>query len=98
MTKPIATIGTDNDFVELFMDRVNDLVRLYARGTQHIGSVPDYSSIGKVMVCEEDAVNAAVDLEYAAFDFLDARGGRGYKDNGLGFGEAVEKALGEVNA
>lgn len=100
MIQPIAAIGTQSDFAELFMTRDGDQITLHCRGTEyteHTGRTI-YTDIGSKTVCDEDAVNAACDLWYDAAAFLDARGGRGYKDNGLGFGEAVEKVLDGVSA
>lgn len=100
MTNIISTMGTDNTFVSLHFARQGDKIHLKAIATEWVGAY-GYTDVGEVVVDEEDAVNAACDLEWDAAEFLGIRDA--YKDNPAfrkdqGFGEAVEKVLDEVSA
>jgi hypothetical protein len=90
----ISRIGTDDTFVELSFRRLGDLVELVATRVEYNAFTGRYlrDEIGREVVEEEDAVNAAVDLEWKAVDVLDETDDRGYADP-MGFGEAVEAEL-----
>src|SRR4051812_26250130 len=88
----IATIGTDEVFVELALRRLGAVTQLTATMIEYNAFSGKYlrDEIGvEIADNEEDAISAADDLEWIAVQQLDARGNRGYKTP-CGFGEAVE--------
>jgi phosphoribulokinase len=90
----ISRRGTDDTFVELSFRRLGELVELVATRVEYNAFTGRYlrDELGREVVEEEDAENAAVDLEYIALQNLDESNDRGYADP-CGFGEAVEREL-----
>ena len=90
----ISRIGTDDTFVELSFRRLGGLVELVATRVEYSAYSGRYlrDELGREVVEEEDAENAAVDLEWIAQQNLDETGDRGTKDP-CGFGEAVDLEL-----
>jgi hypothetical protein len=90
----ISRLGSDDTFVELSFRRLGLLIELVATRVEYCAFSGRYlrDEIGREVVEEEDAVNAACDLEWAAVDVLDETDDRGYADP-MGFGEAVEAEL-----
>jgi hypothetical protein len=89
----ISRFGDDDTYVELFFHRLGyDVVELVATRVEYTDLTGRYTrtEIGREVVGDEDAVNAACDLEWMAVEFLD--GIDGYADP-CGFGEAVEREL-----
>lgn len=88
----ISRLGTDDTFVELSFRRLGAMVELVATRVEYNAYTGRYlrDELGREVVEEEDAVNAACDLEWIAADNLDATDERGYADP-CGFGEAVER-------
>ncbi|UEM08158.1 hypothetical protein JL101_036300 (plasmid) [Skermanella rosea] len=92
----IARQGSDTIFVEYRAQPFGQLVLLIAElvGCLPISQATTRYEIGRKIVGEEDAVNAACDLEWDAADELESLlGHRGTKDAGIGFAEAVELLL-----
>jgi hypothetical protein len=92
---PISIIGTDDTFVELHVRRLGELLELRAIAIECNAFTGQYlcSEIGvETAEDNDDAINAAEDLQYAANEFLDERHARGYSTP-CGFGEAVEYFL-----
>lgn len=93
MKNAIASIGTDETFVELFLSKEGEHITLKAIATEWhaFTGAYYYTDIGEVDgLEEEEAEDAAVDLQGLAHEFLDAHEGRGW---GKGFGEAVQAFL-----
>ena len=90
----ISRIGTDDVFVELSFRRLGAMVELVATRVEYNAFTGKYlrDELGREVVEEEDAENAAVDLEWTARDNLDETGDRGYADP-CHFGEAVDREL-----
>jgi hypothetical protein len=90
----ISRRGTDNVFVELSFQRSGPLVEMIATRVEYDEYTGRYirEELGREEVEEEDAENAAIDLEWIALKNLDETNNRGYADP-CGFGEAVEKEL-----
>jgi hypothetical protein len=90
----ISRIGTDDTFVELSFRRLGGMVELVATRVEYNAFSGKYlrDELGREVVEEEDAENAAVDLEWVARDNLDETGDRGYADP-CDFGTAVDREL-----
>ena len=98
----ISRRGTDDTFVELSFRRLGDrggMVELVATRVEYNAFTGRYlrDELGREVIEEEDAENAAVDLEYIAIQNLDGTNDRGYADP-CGFGEAVEHELETIYA
>jgi hypothetical protein len=96
----ISRIGTDDTFVELSFRRLGGaLVELVATRVEYNAFTGKYlrDELGREVVEEEDAENAAVDLEWIAQGNLDETGDRGYADP-CDFGEAVDRELVSIYA
>lgn len=95
----ISRIGTDDTFVELSFRRLGALVELVATRVQYLPISGQYirEELGREVVEEEDATNAACDLEWIAVDNLDQTDDRGYAAP-CGYGEAVERELAAIAA
>jgi hypothetical protein len=92
---PIATVGTDDTFVELHVRRLGEILELRAIAIEYNAFTGKYlrSEVGvETAEDNDDAIGAAEDLQYAANEFLDERHARGYSTP-CGFGEAVEYFL-----
>jgi hypothetical protein len=90
----ISRIGGDDVFVELSFRRLGELVELVATKVQYNAYTGMYlrDELGREVIEEEDAENAAVDLEWIAQKNLDETNDCGPADP-CGFGEAVEREL-----
>jgi hypothetical protein len=90
----ISRVGTDDTFVELSFRRLGGMVELVATRVEYNAYTGRYlrDELGREVVKEEDAENAAVDLEWIAQKNLDETNDRGTKDP-CGFGEAVDREL-----
>src|SRR5690349_9638638 len=93
----VSRLGTDDTFVELSFRRLEAMIELVATRVEYSAYTGKYlrDELGREVVAEEDAVNAACDLEWIAADNLDATDERGYADP-MGFGEAVELELDSI--
>jgi hypothetical protein len=92
---PISTVGTDENYVELYMRRLGVGIELTAVAIQYCCYTGRYlrDELAVEIAEDESAIDTAVDLQHIAHIFLDAHGyGRGYCSP-CAFGEAVEKAL-----
>jgi hypothetical protein len=91
----ISRRGTDNVFAELSFERTPagmiELVCTLVRYDEFTGAY-DRNEMGWKIVEEEEAVDAACDLEWDAVQALDEANSRGTIER-LGFGEAVEAEL-----
>jgi hypothetical protein len=95
----VSRRGTDNTFAELSFERLPDgRVELIATLVNYCERSGMYTrdELGREIAEVEDAVNVSVDLEWVAVETLDQTGSRGTIER-LGFGEAVEVELGDLN-
>lgn len=95
-TGVLARQGSETVFVEYRAQPFGQRLLLIAELVSYlpISQTTTRYEIGREIVGEEDAVNAACDLEWAAADELEnLLGHRGFKDGGIGFAEAVERLL-----
>lgn len=92
-TEAITTTGTDSHYVELHMRRLGARIELRAVSIQFFAVTGRYDAdeLGVEIVDEEEAIDAASDLEALAERYLDASGDLGRCDRG--WGEAVEEIL-----
>ena len=90
----ISRIGGDDVFVELSFRRLGELVELVATKVQYNAYTGMYlrDELGCEVIEEEDAENAAVDLEWIAQKNLEETDEYGPADP-CGFGQAVEREL-----
>jgi hypothetical protein len=91
---PISMLGTDSVYVELHMRRLGAVIELRAIAVEYNAYTGRYlrDELGCELVCVEEAIDAAVDLQHLTNQHLDERGDRGYAAP-CGFGEPIEKAL-----
>ena len=92
-TEAIARTGTENVFAELHMRRLGERIELRAILIDYSPFSGRYitDEIGLDIVEEEEAIDAATDLEGASRDRLEAMNALGWRD--CGFGEAVERII-----
>jgi hypothetical protein len=93
ITQPITATGTDSHYVELHLRRLGARVELRAIDIQYFAVTGRYDAdeLGVEIVDEEEAIDAASDLEALAERHLEATGDLGRCDQG--WGEAVEAIL-----
>src|SRR3954452_17430989 len=90
----ISRVGGEDVFAELSFRRLGGVIELVCTRVEYSAHTGRYlrDELGREVIEEEDAENAAVDLQWIARDSLDETGDRGYADP-CHFGEAVDREL-----
>jgi hypothetical protein len=92
--QPLTTTGTDNHFVEFFMDRTENGIELRAVAVEYRAFTGRYirEELGVETVSEEEAIDAASDLQGAANAYLDNLNHAGFSSP-ISFPRAVKREL-----